>query len=504
MATFDLWTQPWIPCTVGGTRKPRLFSLRSVLAQAHEIEEPAVQSPLVYAALHRLLLAVLHRSVQGPANHGDWAKLWQRGRFDVVPLDRYLREVGDRFDLFHPVFPFYQTGNMAAAYRPKPVRALGHQYAAFGANAMINVEASHRHHQPGGDIDPGTGIMPPHAALLLVTFGTFALGGTLSRIPPESPSALGGPLVKSAVCLVRGRNLFQTLLLNLCPTYEYQVSDRPAWERGGTSYGQRACDGLVDWLTWQPRRVCLLPPEMEDGRLRVRHVQIARGWDVPPRPWERETMVAYRRMKAKDDPIPVAVTAQRAAWRDLSAMLVQSTLVQPPRNLRWLGELVSEGRLPAGHRQLEVLGVATRKFKILCWRRETIPLLPSSESTPNIDAALQLAESVGRALRYRLGRLRAGELATPEMLADAVQAIDLSEFWARLEEPFRRWLTTLSEIPEPLPEWTATLTRIAWRSFYDHTRWVPSVRDRAIAEASFGAALRAITSPDAREEEASA
>lgn len=510
MATYDLLIQPWIPCAFPGERMPRPLSLRSVLAQAHEIDELAVQSPLVYAALHRLLLAVLHRSLHGPANYKEWAKLWRRGRFDVVVLDRYFREVGGRFDLFHPVFPWYQTGNMPAAYRSKPVRALGHQYLAFGATAMVHINVADRHRQPSGDIDPGTTISPAHAALLLATFGTFCLGGLLSRMPGESQSARGGPLTKSAVCIIKGRNLFQTLMLNLCPTYEYQVTDRPAWERGGTSNGQRIPDGQVDWLTWQPRRVCLLP-EFEGGKLRVRYVQIAQGWDVPPRAWDWETMVAFRPgARPKDDPIPVGVKSGRAAWRDLSALLVQGTATLPPRNLRWLRNLIELGHLPDDHRLvLVVVGVAAKKVKILYWRLASIELPPSCLShgrlVPEIDTALQLAESVERALRYRLAKLYMGEFATPEMISERAQAIDLNEFWFWLEEPFRRWLVKLPETSEPGPEWIEILTRIAWRSFYGHTCWVTSVMARAIAEAGFGRAMRAITNPHpTTEEEASA
>jgi CRISPR system Cascade subunit CasA len=67
------------------------LSLRDTLVQAHTIREIYTDSPLTVAALHRLLLAVLHR-VFRPMNRHVWAELWVKGQGQWKPttLDEYL------------------------------------------------------------------------------------------------------------------------------------------------------------------------------------------------------------------------------------------------------------------------------------------------------------------------------------------------------------------------------------------------------------------------------
>src|SRR5262249_51626163 len=131
------------------------------------------------------------------------------------------------------------------------------------------------------------------AACWLVAFQAFALGGTITREKGKKPSADAGQLVKSAVVLAKGDNLFQTLMLNLVqysadeekPFAFSADRDKPAWEREGeTSPIDRRYDGYLDLLTWQSRRVKLVPERDEDGDLRgVWGVIAMQGFELPDR-----------------------------------------------------------------------------------------------------------------------------------------------------------------------------------------------------------------------------
>jgi len=103
-ASFDLISEPWVPC-VGRDGQAVELGLQDVLVRAHELRELGGESPLVTAALHRLLLVVLHR-VFGSADYDAWYALWQAGRFDPTVLDAYFAQWRERFDLFHPARPF--------------------------------------------------------------------------------------------------------------------------------------------------------------------------------------------------------------------------------------------------------------------------------------------------------------------------------------------------------------------------------------------------------------
>ena len=78
--SFDLCQQPWLPC-VRLDGLPIALGLGDALAQAHRLRELQGETPLETAALHRLLLAILHRVV-GPDSRRAWAALWQRGCWD--------------------------------------------------------------------------------------------------------------------------------------------------------------------------------------------------------------------------------------------------------------------------------------------------------------------------------------------------------------------------------------------------------------------------------------
>src|SRR5579875_3851362 len=103
---FNLLDEPWVPCVMADGSAQEL-SLADALLRAHEVRELFDESPLVTVALHRLLLAILHRNF-GPASIGEWFQLWRRGRWNEETLKAYFTRWHERFELFHPERPFYQ------------------------------------------------------------------------------------------------------------------------------------------------------------------------------------------------------------------------------------------------------------------------------------------------------------------------------------------------------------------------------------------------------------
>lgn len=133
MPTFSLVDQAWLPCErLDGTFVP--MSLADTLGKSESIRRLTDPSPLVTAALHRFLLAILHRNF-GPASADAWGVLWRRGRWDQEALTRYLTKFRDRFDLFDEVQPFYQARNLDF-HRAGPITDLVRE-AASGNNATL-------------------------------------------------------------------------------------------------------------------------------------------------------------------------------------------------------------------------------------------------------------------------------------------------------------------------------------------------------------------------------
>ena len=113
---FNLVDEPWVPCIRTDGQAEHL-SLRDTLIRAHQLREIAGESPLVTAALYRLLLAVLHR-VFGPEDHDAWCNLWETGHWDTVQLDTYLEQWQHRFNLFDSEHPFYQVDEPRVRQKP--------------------------------------------------------------------------------------------------------------------------------------------------------------------------------------------------------------------------------------------------------------------------------------------------------------------------------------------------------------------------------------------------
>ena len=347
MFHFDLVREPWIPCLRAVDGRSEELGLLAVLARAHELREISDPSPLVTITLHRLLLAILHRVLDGPRSPQAWWDLWNQGRFDHARFEAYFRRWSERFDLFHPEYPFYQTAGLPE--EKSQVSAKLTPEVASPGNAVLLFDHT---------LD--SALTPSEAARALIAYHAFAVGGLVTYLPGEEKhrSAKAGPLAGSAVALVRGPTLFHTLLLNLhrydpeddvpCPA---DPDDAPCWEQNAPiTPVDRPPRGYLDYLTWQSRRSRLIPTADADGQIVVRRAVILKGFQLPddfeqPRV---ETMVAFVKnpapRKGEDPWKPIGFNTERAIWRD-SLALMQSIAgrSQRPKMLSWLSDLVVEG-----------------------------------------------------------------------------------------------------------------------------------------------------------------
>lgn len=494
--SFDLLSLPWIPVVlVAGDR--RQVSLRGVFNGAHRLAKLDTRSPLIDAAMHRLLLAILHRALSGPRDADEWGALWRRARFNDR-IHRYLDGVREGFDLLSPTQPFYQAP-MAAAYRPRPATGLVVDSRDYGAVADMMDPT------PRSD----TSLSLPAAALHLVTHQAYALGGLTSRLPGESPSAKGAPLTAALVVQLQGSNLFETLMLNL-HRYEPSTIDLPAWERGRTENGDRRPDGLVDWFTWQPRR--LLLSATDDDPPVIREVCIARGWGLPA-DWNRrelETAAPFRAnrpTKAKPlDWYPVGLSLRRPTWRDSSTLLLGTDERARPRIFDWLGELEAAGALPSqADWAVETTGVALDQFKILCWRRDRLPIPPGIRQNPHRMAAIasalsdaEIADSILRGVIRSLWPPQPPSDRQPPWQA----AVDgaATQYWSALERGFKRWLTEDGDSQA----WQREVTRQVFATWRAYAADRPRLLQLARAEVALGRRLRGAWRAQSTQENANA
>lgn len=466
--SFNLLDSPWVPCIDDEGRAVDL-SLRDALVQAHKMRELYGESPLVTAALSRLLLAILHR-VFGPADWKAWGELWRAGQWDAAKLDAYFEQWRHSFDLFDSQYPFYQASDERV--KPKSVASLIHDVAS-GNNATL-----FDHHTD----ELGPVLNPAQAARMLVAAQVFGLAG-LSGLPQKFTD---GTCASGIVFLVQGDSLFETLTLNLLQYPDDSVmghspQDCPAWEMDDPYTPDRSRPlGYLDYLTWQNRRVLFLPKE-EAGTVVVRQMTMAPALRLDG---DILNPMAHYRVDEKRGPIPLPFVEERALWRDSSSLFqLQSKGHRPPLTFRWLAELVDEGYLDrAQTRRYLALGMSKKQAKVNFYRSERLPLplryLRQRELVEALQTALEMAENTARQL-WGAARTLATFVVSPEADAEsgrqpAREDLDALTsqwaverlYWPRLERPFREVLEALLDDRETaLVAWRKTLRRTAWSAF---------------------------------------
>lgn len=498
VVTFDLLDEPWLPCVLADGRGAEL-GVREVLERAHEIRELFDPSPLVTVSLHRLLLAVLHRALLGPPDLPTWSDLWRRGRWDAPRFDAYLDRWRHRFDLFHPERPFYQVPTSPELGEAHPIALLA-QEAASGNNATL---FDHRL-----DAAPRA-LSPAAAARSLIARQAFSIGFGKSQPFYFTDS----PFLRGYSVLARGDTLFETLALNLLPynaerPIPRRGDDAPAWEHDPAPEPDAAGTpprGYVDYLTWQSRRIHLLPggSPLVVARCQVRqHLKIDAEY--------RDPFKSYVPSKERGV-FPRGLNPDRAPWRDSAALFGQADGGPGrPEVFQWLARVDGErraGRIDARPAYaFDVVGFASDAGKaasVVLWRHERLPLPLAYLDDPALVSALRdaltLAEHAGALLRHGFDDAPAGgerkrprplqvlaeELlpapgdSRPDPAAVAALVAHLAperRYWSRLETPFHDLLLRLPDDRAEddgsasygvaaLPRWAATLAVATRRAF---------------------------------------
>lgn len=460
--SFNLVDEGFIPCICADGSRAEL-GLNDALLQAHAIREIRDESPMVTIALHRLLLAILHRAL-APGSLDDWKAIWRPGRFEAGAIATYFDRWHSRLDLLDEHHPFFQTPGVTQA--PLPICALFEDQSC-GNNPTL---FSHGHDEA-----------PQLLSLAVVARGiigrqAFSIGFGKS---PDWQSGgrtiktgyrTDGPLVRGLTLLLRGDSLFETLILNLVPAGAGK-NDSAAWERDDLLASQRPA-GVVDLFTWQTRRLGVeVPDPLVDG---VASIHFAQGRTLA-KDFSGDPMKAYRKDKTKGWQ-PHALRPDRALWRDSSVLLRwadDDPATKPVEALNLVAKAVDAGCVEHGRTiRMDAFGVSTeagKAGKVTLWRHETLPLpIPYLREAVLVDLlgqALEAAEGVGRAL-WSATRVAAKELLGRG--ADRGRVNDLTEtmgaertYWPGLEMPF---LDLLGALPSAAPAGQALVSRWVLRA----------------------------------------
>ncbi len=355
MSRFNLIDEKWIPVRFpDGTRDE--LGIRDTLLRSKDIAAIEDSSPLVVAALHRFLLAVLYRALEGPTDIDQAKALFKEG-FPSEKITAYLEKWRDRFWLFDEKYPFGQI----PTFEPNTWRAwtaLAAEHNADNAKVLfdhVDVEA------------PGT-ITEAAAARWILATQTFSVSCGKSELSHTGTA----PSATAAMALPLGSDFQDTLLFSLVPqNREVIAADLPLWERHPESVAnlktgfERAASGLADRYTWRVRSVRL----EENSSGRIGKLAFASGVGNTSTE-QSDPMLSYRIDDTRGK-LPIQFR-DRGLWRDFDSLLPDESHLAPQviEHATVLTRM-NRGRFP---RSVMVLGQANNKAKIEYWRMERFAL----------------------------------------------------------------------------------------------------------------------------------
>jgi CRISPR system Cascade subunit CasA len=473
---FDLWNEPWIGLEKEGGGIERL-GIGQALLRAHEFGGIYELSPLIVVGIHRLLTAIL-QDMYSPKADKDLKLLWAVRQIPEEDVLEFARNYGDRFDLFSPEYPFYQSADVS----PVPVK--GENIKSI-ANLLPDIPSGteHTHYRHG--VQAEQVFCPVCAAGGIVALPAFSTSGGAGI----KPSINGVPPL---YVIPTGGNLLESLLLSLViPNYQPSAravdGDLAWWKREPLipRSSEVVSVGYLHSLTFQPRRVRLYP-EVLDGscsrcgqpiKFGIRKMIFDMGESRPKdAPAWFDPFAAYK-VRDKKPPIPIRPVEGKAAWREYSNLFLKKPEDETPRKEKTIRPSVldqisdlREG--DTGAVSLRCVGLRTdMKAKVFEWVDTgfEVPgsLLRDEVAGFQIDKGIQFASSCASTIASVFRKTFGGSGKDAARYTQLKTAM-MDDYWRGLALPFRKLVTTISttqNYDEPFAEWVDQVTRVAERCF---------------------------------------
>jgi len=336
MSRFNVIDEKWIPVRFpDGTRDE--LGIRDTLLRSKEISAIEDPSPLVVAALHRFLLAILYRALEGPTDI-DQAKALFTDGLPGKKITAYLETWRDRFWLFDEKHPFGQI----PTFVPKTWRAwtaLAVEHNADNAKVLFD-------HL---DVTEAGSVSHAAATRWLLATQTFAVSAGKSEISHTGTAPSAG----SVFAIPVGSNLFDTMCFCLVPQNRLVMqADIPLWEKAPESLQyltattkvsdrksgkvkdraiEKDATGIVDLYTWRSRSI-LVKDSHSDG---VSEVGLASGIGYKPST-ELDPMLGYVIAEIPDGETKEKVKKrvairfeEKGFWRDFDSLLPDDAHLAP-------------------------------------------------------------------------------------------------------------------------------------------------------------------------------
>jgi CRISPR type I-E-associated protein CasA/Cse1 len=524
--SFNLLDEKWIQC-IDKDKKIVLLNLRETVTEAHNLTGLAADLPIVNASLFLFLLAFTS-SANRLKNLDEWDALHSQGNFPKEVTEQYAKVWHDRFDLLDKEHPFYQDPKIGK--RAKDLKKLKNGqspvakslsglllHISSGSNATLfehSMDAAEKWYSM------------EEAARILVMLQSYSLGGMSSASIGDDKYYKDSPFSRGITFLCRGDNLFESLLQNMIPEekdiFSQGKQDRPCWEAEDPFEKDSGIPkGLIDLLTWQSRRMHLIP-ETVDESICVRYCFSAPGLPLVETFANPYYLNQHEVKKGETTFRPLRFRTSGVIWRDSGVILdKQRSFSDKPVTKILFEDLKAEGILESPRIRLDLYGMCTEpgQKKVYFYEHERFDApavyLEKPELFQAFSDALNLAEAIRSAL-YSATMVMASYKIYPEqdvnegmkpdkkMVAALYEHINMERrFWGSLETKFYRMMNLLPETEEALDEWKLALLSAARESLAAAADLagddVTSLKARAKAEMRLGYKLNEALKPNPEE-----
>lgn len=486
---FNLLDERWIR-VIDRNCKMVEVSLMEVFRDAHLYQDLCGELSTQDFAVMRLLLAILHTvfarydlngnisRLHDPDDALDrWEELWTKKKFPEEVITAYLESQRENFYLFHPERPFFQCEHAK----------IGTAYAAAKLNGNLS-ESSNKVRLFSNVTGPMKESMDfAEAARWLLYVNAYddtsaKPSGESKKRGEKLPSPGVGWLGKLGLIAVSGNTLFETLMLNLIilkESGELWGEEKPVWERDKAACGERVeiplPDNLSELYTVQSRRLYL----------KRKGMQVTGYYLLGGEFFERgnafvEPMTIWRKADSKGAEIfiPRRHDASKQFWRNFSAFIQTRENVHRPGIFSWIDKLEKENIIKDQMLNVKIASVqyGDKDFFVANVFSDFIQMHAALISSMShawqnmIINCVVFCDNVSKKV-WNFARdvnvAEGGDFVLKEEKCSAKVYANKykSEFYNRVDAPFRKWLCTIQpetdDADQKEREWRSECIRIA-------------------------------------------
>lgn len=486
---YNLLDEPWIIVRTKENNR-KMWSLLDTFAHAHEVVALAGELPTQDMAIMRLLLAIMHGAFVNEQIEdcddaiGLWRELWEMKQFPFELIQDYLERYRERFWLFHPTQPFYQSAHIKEKMddykrqKGKKVsdeikwktvaRLVGDLFQSDNAPRLFPVRT-------GKDV---TSLGYAEAARWLVHLNGF--DDDSAKMPtPQGVGYLG----QLGLVYAEGKNLFENLMLNFVLAdqrneifADHQELQAAYWEKDVCETIEREIPqprAQKDLMTLQSRRILL---RREEGRV-TGYLLTMGDYFAKEVSLFNEMMTVWKNDDKKGI-IPKKHRLECQIWRDFAALLgtKNETHVRNPGVIHWLQLLQSEG-LDLNRLQIDIVGASYELkgagWQVVDYSYDHLAINASLLNTVHeawiqeIIHALSLTQQAVTALGTLASRIAeaAGDAGKDsDTKRKKIAQFAREDGYQHLDLEFRKWLYSINPQEDKLPDKIAGWLSISKRT----------------------------------------